>query len=204
MPTLNYNQLWSLFLGWKVSILANFGRNGAKSQSNINLFMYLLHTARALPILCTCVQYWAPTRPICFVRGLIFATFCYFLLLFATFCYFFATFCYFLLLFGTFGKLFLLTATCGYLAATLRCLFYFFLLLSATFCYFLLLFATFCYFLLLFATFCYFLLLFATVCCQKLFAPNCATWHYSSTLLHTALHYYFKQTEENINWVVIC
>ena len=32
--------------------------------------MYLLHTARALPILCTCVQYWAPTRPICFVRGL--------------------------------------------------------------------------------------------------------------------------------------
>ena len=51
-------------------MLANFGQNGAEKQFNINLFMYLLHTARALSILCTCVQYWAPTRPICFVRGL--------------------------------------------------------------------------------------------------------------------------------------
>jgi len=194
MPTLNYNQLWSLFLGWKVSILANFGRNGAKSQSNINLFMYLLHTARALPILCTCVQYWAPTRPICFVRGLIFATFCYFLLLFATFCYFFATFCYFLLLFGTFGKLFLLTATCGYLAATLRCLFYFFLLLSATFCYFLLLFATFCYFLLLFATFCYFLLLFAVKSYLPLTALLDTTAPRYFTLLYTTISSKRKKT----------
>jgi hypothetical protein len=148
-----------------VSILANFGRNGAKSQSNINLFMYLLHTARALPILCTCVQYWAPTRPICFVRGLIFATFCYFLLLFATFLLLFATFCYFLALLASFFYLQLHAAT-----LQLLCVAYF-----TSFCYFLLLSATFCYFLLLFATFCYFLLLFATVCCQKLFAPNCAT-----------------------------
>ena len=134
-----------------MSILANFGRNGAKSQSDINLFMYLLHTARALPILCTCVQYWAPTRPICFVRGLLFATFCYFLLLFATFCYFlllFATFWHFLLLFGTFWQPF---STYGYMRLPCSYIVLLAMLLFATFCYFLLLFATFCYFLLLFA-----------------------------------------------------
>ena len=144
-----------------MSILANFGRNGAEKQFNINLFMYLLHTARALPILCTCVQYWAPTRPICFVRGLIFATFCYFLLLFATFCYFlllFATFCYFLALLASFFYLQLHAATLQLLCVAYFTSFCYFLLLSATFCYFLLLFATFCYFLLLFATFCYCLL----------------------------------------------
>ena len=43
---------------------------GLKSNLILNLFMYLLHTARALSILCTCVQYGARTRPFCFVRGL--------------------------------------------------------------------------------------------------------------------------------------
>ena len=148
MPTSKYNQLWSPFFGWKVSILANFGRNGAEKQFNISSFMYLLHAARALPILCTCVQYWAPTRPICFVRGLIFATFCYFLLLFATFLLLFATFWHFWQAFSTYSYMRL---PCSYFALLI-------LLLFATFCYFLLLFATFCYFLLLFATFCYCLL----------------------------------------------
>ena len=156
--------------------------------------MYLLHTARALPILCTCVQYWAPTRPICFVRGLIFATFCYFLLLFATFLLLFATFCYFLALLASFFYLQLHAATLQLLCVAYFTSFCYFLLLSATFCYFLLLFATFCYFLLLFATFCYFLLLFAVKSYLPLTALLDTTAPRYFTLLYTTISSKRKKT----------
>ena len=134
------------------------------------------------------MQYWAPTRPICSVRGLNATQNCPKLLKIAQNWLFGGHFA----IFATVGTLFLHTATCSYLADALYCLFCYFF---ATFCYLLLLFATFCYFLLLFATFatfyyflvtplylrlyaatlrllcvacfatlCYFLLLFATFC----------------------------------------